>query len=98
MKIRLLYFVLLFTLVNGLMAQNFPNKAAGNTGPATILATYIDLKTNKPVEYVTVSLIRAADSTIVNGTTTTKKGEIRLENIAFGTYKLKASFIGYKTL
>ena len=98
MKIKLLSFVLLFTLANGLMAQNFPNKAAGNTGPATILATYIDLKTNKPIEYVTVSLMRVADSTIVNGTTTTKKGEIKLENIAFGSYKLKASFIGYKTL
>ncbi|MFA9214389.1 MAG: TonB-dependent receptor domain-containing protein [Candidatus Methylacidiphilales bacterium] len=98
MKIKLFYLVCLFTLVNTLMAQNFPNKAAGTNGAATILATFIDLKTNKPVEYATVSLVRVSDSAIVNGTTTTKKGEIKLENIAFGAYKLKASFIGYKTL
>ena len=67
-------------------------------GPATILAAFNDDKTNKPVEYVTVSLIRIRDSVIVNGTTSTKKGEIRFENIAFGSYKLKASFIGYKSL
>lgn len=76
-----------------------PNIVKNNAfGPATILASFVDSKTNKPIEYVTVSLIKTTDSVIVNGTTTTKKGEIKLENIAFGTYKLKATFIGYKAL
>jgi len=76
-----------------------PNIVKNNAfGPATILASFVDSKTNKPIEYVTVSLIKTTDSAIVNGTTTTKKGEIKLENIAFGTYKLKATFIGYKAL
>lgn len=95
---KIYYLSLLFLLVtNQLIAQ--PNAVKNNAfGPATILATFIDSKTNKPIEYVTVSLIKIADSAIVNGTTTTKKGEIKLENIAFGNYKLKAIFIGYKTL
>lgn len=76
-----------------------PNIVKNNAfGPATILASFVDSKTNKPIEYVTVSLIKTTDSVIVNGTSTTKKGEIKLENIAFGTYKLKATFIGYKAL
>ena len=76
-----------------------PNITKNNAfGPATILASFVDSKTNKPIEYVTVSLIKTIDSAIVNGTTTTKKGEIKLENIAFGAYKLKATFIGYKSL
>ena len=76
-----------------------PNIIKNNAfGPATILASFVDSKTNKPIEYVTVSLIKTTDSAVVNGTTTTKKGEIKLENIAFGAYKLKATFIGYKSI
>jgi iron complex outermembrane receptor protein len=76
-----------------------PNIVKNNAfGPATILASFVDSKTNKPIEYVTVSLIKSTDSAVVNGTTTTKKGEIKLENIAFGAYKLKATFIGYKSV
>ena len=95
-KINIL--VILFVCVTiKVIAQ--PNIVKNNAfGPATILASFVDSKTNKPIEYVTVSLIKTTDSAIVNGTTTTKKGEIKLENIAFGAYKLKATFIGYKSL
>ncbi len=95
-KINIL--VILFVCITiKVIAQ--PNIVKNNAfGPATILASFVDSKTNKPIEYVTVSLIKTTDSAIVNGTTTTKKGEIKLENIAFGAYKLKATFIGYKGL
>ena len=95
-KINIL--VILFVCITiKVIAQ--PNIVKNNAfGPATILASFVDSKTNKPIEYVTVSLIKTTDSAIVNGTTTTKKGEIKLENIAFGAYKLKATFIGYKSL
>ncbi len=95
-KINIL--VILFVCITiKVIAQ--PNIVKNNAfGPATILASFVDSKTNKPIEYVTVSLIKTTDSAIVNGTTTTKKGEIKLENIAFGAYKLKATFIGYKAL
>jgi len=90
--------VILFVLITiKVIAQ--PNIVKNNAfGPATILASFVDSKTNKPIEYVTVSLIKSTDSAVVNGTTTTKKGEIKLENIAFGAYKLKATFIGYKSV
>lgn len=97
MKIKSLCFVLLFTTVNFLLAQNFPNKSAQSIGPVTIIATFLDSKTNQPIEYATVLLLNAQDSSIINGTTSSKKGEIKFENIAFGAYKIKASIIGYKT-
>lgn len=89
--------MLLFTTVNFLLAQNFPNKSAQSIGPVTIIATFLDSKTNQPIEYATVLLLNAQDSSIINGTTSSKKGEIKFENIAFGVYKIKASIIGYKT-
>ncbi len=89
--------VLFVLITTKILAQ--PNTTKNNAvGLATILASFVDSKTNKPIEYATASLIKLPDSTIVNGTTTTKKGEIKLENIAFGSYKLKATFIGYSTL
>lgn len=95
-KIKIL--VILFVCITiKVIAQ--PNIIKNNAfGLATILASFVDSKTNKPIEYVTVSLIKTTDSAVVNGTTTTKKGEIKLENIAFGAYKLKATFIGYKSI
>ena len=88
--------ILFVFITTKVLAQ--PNMAKNNAiGPVTILAAFFDSKTNKPIEYATVSLIKLPDSAIVNGTTTNKKGEIKLENIAFGNYKLRAIFIGYKS-
>ncbi len=67
------------------------------TGIGVVLSTFTDFKTNKGIEYVTVSLQRMPDSVTINGATTSKRGEIRIENIPFGSYRLKASFIGYKS-
>ena len=97
MKKTLLFTFLLFILLKNNFAQ--PTfKPNTSVGPATVLAAFIDSKTNKPVEYVTVSLLKAKDSTLITGTTTTKKGEIKLENLPFGSYKLEARFIGYQTI
>ena len=95
---NIIILVILFVCVTIKVIAQPTNVKNNAFGPASILASFIDSKTNKPIEYVTVSLIKTTDSAIVNGTTTTKKGEIKLENIAFGAYKLKATFIGYKSL
>ena len=96
MKKILLFAFLLFILLKNNFAQPILKPNTG-IGPASVLAAFIDSKTNKPIEYATVSLIKAKDSTLITGTTTTKKGEIKLENLPFGSYKLKARFIGYQT-
>lgn len=88
--------VLLLIMAKTSISQNI-SKPITNVGQATLLAAFIDSKTNRAVEYATVVVIKAVDSTIITGSTTTKKGEVKIENLAFGNYQLKASFIGYKT-
>jgi iron complex outermembrane receptor protein len=47
------------------------------------------------VDYATISLLKASDSTVVKGTLTNEAGLYTLENIKPGTYIIKASNIGY---
>lgn len=49
----------------------------------------------KPVEFATVSLLRAADSTIVKGAVSNEKGNYAFDNIAKGNYVIKATSVGY---
>ncbi|MDP4267684.1 MAG: outer membrane beta-barrel family protein [Bacteroidota bacterium] len=58
----------------------------------------IDGATNEPVVYATVTLLRKTDSVLVTGGVTNDKGYFLLEKVPVGRYKMKISFIGYKTL
>ncbi|MES2656161.1 MAG: TonB-dependent receptor [Bacteroidota bacterium] len=93
----LLSFCALYFSLTALAQPGNPRTVQPIPAPGVVLATFTDGKTNKPIEYVTVSIQRMPDSATINGTTTTKKGEIKLENIPYGIYRLKASFIGYKS-
>jgi ferric enterobactin receptor len=57
----------------------------------------IEEKTQAPVAYASVALFNAKDSALIAGVITDEKGEFHFENLAYGNYKLKASFVGYKT-
>lgn len=54
-----------------------------------------DSTTTKPVPFATVALMNA--SQLILGTTSDDKGAFTLPNIAFGTYTLTISFVGYRT-
>ena len=43
---------------------------------------------DKPIEYATVSLFNALDSTIVSGKITDKNGEFEIDKPSIGTYYL----------
>src|SRR5215217_9642256 len=49
----------------------------------------------KPVEFATVSLLRAADSAIVKGAVSDEKGNYVFDNMAKGNYIIKATSVGY---
>ncbi|PJJ83501.1 outer membrane beta-barrel family protein [Mucilaginibacter auburnensis] len=51
----------------------------------------------KPVEFATVSLLRAADSSIVKGALSNEKGNYAFDNVAKGSYVIKATSVGYNT-
>ncbi len=49
-----------------------------------------------PVEYATIAVYKAQDSTLVSGAVSNENGFFRVANLEVGTYYLKVSFIGYK--
>jgi iron complex outermembrane receptor protein len=50
------------------------------------------------VEYASVSLLKAQDSTIVKGTLTNEAGNYQFDNIKAGNYLIKASSVGYANI
>ncbi len=56
----------------------------------------LESTTRQPMEYVTVALYNSADSSLITGGITEQGGNFTINDIPFGSYYLKASFIGYK--
>lgn len=74
--------------------KNYP----GGNPPAGKISGYLfDAQTNQIIEYGNVVLFLTNDSTMVNGTISDNEGKFTLENLPFGMYYVKVSFIGYAT-
>ncbi|RNI30828.1 TonB-dependent receptor [Rufibacter immobilis] len=56
-----------------------------------------DSSTNKAVEFATISLINSATGKPVDGTVTDDRGRFTLSRVAFGSYSVSVSFIGYES-
>lgn len=73
-----------------------------NGGPAApkatgrISGTVVDAKNQLPVQYATIGLLDANTGKAVDGTMTDEKGKFLLNKVAYGSYKLEISFIGYE--
>jgi outer membrane receptor protein involved in Fe transport len=65
-------------------------------GQGRITGRVVDETDKAGIEFATVTLFNAADSSLVGGTVTDSTGMFALENIAGGMYYIKLSFIGYK--
>jgi ferric enterobactin receptor len=57
----------------------------------------IDAKSQSPVDYASVALFKAADSTLVEGGISKANGRFEIGNIVPGNYQLKITFLGYDT-
>jgi outer membrane receptor protein involved in Fe transport len=55
----------------------------------------IDSESNIPIEYATVALYNAVDSSLITGTITESSGFFKITNISEGSYYLLISFIGF---
>jgi hypothetical protein len=60
-----------------------------------ITGKIIDASNNKPIEFTSVAVFNAIDSTLVTGGITGADGSFSLKNIPFGRYYLMANFMGY---
>ncbi len=64
-------------------------------GNAKISGKLIDSTTNKPVEFASIA-IYDKNNKVIEGSMTDMNGAFTVKNLAKGTYKVVASFIGYK--
>ncbi len=63
-----------------------------------IYGKVLDSETRKAVEFATVTLLGVRKDTIIGGTLVRQNGDFSLEKLPFGRYRMRISFIGYKTL
>lgn len=57
----------------------------------------LDKQSGEPLSYAQVSLHKVSDTSLVNGAVTGDNGAFALDKVAFGTYLVKISYMGYET-
>ena len=84
---------------SNILAQNpeRKNNQNGSAPTGKISGYLIDAQTNQIIEYGNVVLFLTKDSSMVNGTISDKEGKFTIDNLPFGMYYIKVSFIGYAT-
>jgi ferric enterobactin receptor len=63
----------------------------------SIKGKIIDAVNKLPIQYATIALFKANDSTLVTGNMAGSKGDFELTNISAGSYRLRIMFLGYET-
>ena len=58
----------------------------------------IDQNSKQPIEFATIALFNAIDSSLVTGTITDTEGKFHATKIAEGKYYIKVNFLGYEEL
>src|SRR5258708_24584484 len=81
----------ILSITAGSMASVF----AQNTGKVSGSLKDTDAK---PLDFATVSIIRAKDTAIIKGTLSGETGAYFFDRIPAGVYLVKASSIGYRTV
>ena len=66
-------------------------------GKSRISGSLLEGIGNKPVEFATVALYSPGSNIPIGGTTTDERGHFTLNNIAPGTYRVVASFMGFES-
>ena len=87
---NLLLFILFFGVLNGQTSAQKP----AITEDGTVIGRIVDQQNGKPIEYVSVRLFKAADSSIVSGAFTDVDGKYSIP-CANGAYFLKITFTDF---
>lgn len=64
---------------------------------ASVAGIVADEQTKQPVEYASIALLKASDSSVVAGVLTKSNGSFVFSKLAAGAYVIKVAFIGYHT-
>jgi hypothetical protein len=90
-KLLLLAILLLNLSTNAIKAADPEYKKGIIAGKIT------DETSNAALQYATVALFAASDSSLINGTITNEEGVFSIENIPFGTYYMVADYLGFES-
>jgi outer membrane receptor protein involved in Fe transport len=96
MKKKMLLFLVL--VLAGLISKAQNPQLGGfgmNTEAGVIIGNVTDKGLATPIEYASVVLYKQTDSTMITGILTDATGGFFLSEVPFGSYYLKADFIGY---
>lgn len=63
-----------------------------------VRGTIFDQNSNEPIEFATIALFSAMDSTLVTGTITDTYGQFTATRIAEGRYYMEVRYVGYEEL
>ncbi|MET3501084.1 hypothetical protein ABIC45_002696 [Mucilaginibacter rubeus] len=85
-----IFYTLLFVAIS--CSVSFAQQAP----PATKVSGALVNEQGKPLDYATVSLLRASDSTVVKGALSNDAGVYVFDNIKAGNYIIKATVVGYQ--
>jgi ferric enterobactin receptor len=83
-----------FWLASLMVLPGFTMYAETENG--SITGVIVDDSTTVPVSYASVALLSAADSSILNGMITNDQGKFLFNDLPYGKYNLKVTFVGYK--
>lgn len=98
--------LLLFILIVFQPAQLFsqgPGRGQGLSGetvrPAigVLRGKLLDERSGLPIEYGTIAILKARDTSMAGGTITDSKGNFRIEKIEVGKYIVRIQFMGFET-
>jgi len=86
-KKKIIFILSLFVLSINLFSQE---------SNRSIIGMVQDKASKLPVEFATVQLLHASDSSVIQTAITDRKGKFEMDKIKFGNYILHFSFIGYE--
>ena len=97
--------ILVFSFFTQNIFAQFPGMGGGGTGGkgmamnfARLYGKVLDAKTKQPIEFASVALLWFDKDSAVAGVLAKSNGDFSLDNLPFGGFRLRISFIGYKTI
>ncbi len=98
MKLKLLFILVLLLFYSSTILSQ---KGSGSRNPQNrkglgVTGIVIDSDSKQHIEYANIVILKADDSTQVNGGITNSEGEFRITGIRPGKYIAKVSFIGFE--
>jgi outer membrane receptor protein involved in Fe transport len=72
------------------------NKTSAQTTPPVKVSGQVTQAANKPVEFATITLLKATDSSLVKGAIADINGQYEFEQVKPGKYRIAAAYVGLK--